>query len=61
MVKVSVVMIDVIPEPVGIPVPTGLAGAQNSTDNMPHLIQQMKSADDISADEDVVADSQFLN
>ena len=37
VVKVSAVMIDVIPEPVDIPVPTGLAGATNSTNDTPPL------------------------
>ena len=59
MVKVSAVMIDVIPELVDIPVPTGLAGAKNSTNDTPPLAQQMTSEDDLSADEEVVADSKF--
>ena len=45
-------MIDMIPELVDIPVPTGFAGAKNSTNNMPHLVRQMTS-------EEVVADSKF--
>ena len=52
-------MIDVIPEPLDIPVPTGLAGAKNSTNNTPPLVRQMTSEDDLSADEEVVADSKF--
>ena len=58
-VKASVVMIDVIPEPVDIPVPTGLAIAKNGTNNTPPLVHQVVSKDDLSADEEVVADSKF--
>ena len=58
-VKVSAVMIDVIPEPVDIPVNTGLAGAKNSTNDTPPLFRQMTSEDDLSVDEEVVADSKF--
>ena len=57
VVMVSTVMIDVIPEPVDNPVPTGLTGAMNSANNTPPLVRQMTSEDDLSADEEVVADS----
>ena len=40
-VKVSSLMIDVIPEPVDIPVPTGLAGAKKSIIHTPPLVRQM--------------------
>ena len=43
-------MIDVIPEAVDNPVTTGLTGAMNSVNNMPPLVQQMTSEDDLSAD-----------
>ena len=49
-------MIDVIPEPVDIPVPTGFAGAKKSIRNIPPLVRQITSEDDLSADEVVVAD-----
>ena len=52
-------MIDVIQEPVDIPVTTGLAGAKISTRNTPPLVRQMVSDDDLSADEEVVAKSMF--
>ena len=58
-VKASAVMIDVIPE--DIPVPTGLAGATNSTNDIAPLVRQMTSEDDVSADEDVVSDSKFCD
>ena len=60
-VKVSALMIDVIQEPGDIPVPTGFAGAKISTRNTPPLVQQMTSEDDLSADEEVVADSKFCD
>ena len=48
-VKVSAVMIDMIP--VDNRVTTGLTGAMNSVNyNMPPLVQQMTSEDDLSAD-----------
>ena len=56
MVKVSALMIDVIPEPVDIPVLTGFAGAKKSIGNTPPLDQQMTSEDDLSVDDVVVAD-----
>ena len=56
--KVSALMINVIPEPVVIPVPAGFAGAKTSTRNTPPLVRQMTSEDDLSTDE-VVADSKF--
>ena len=52
-------MIDVIKEPVDIPVPNGFAGAKKSTRNTPPLVRQMTSKDDLSADEEVVADPKF--
>ena len=55
MVKVSAILINVIPEPVDIPVPTGLTGAMNSANDTPPLVRQMTSEDDLSAE--VVADS----
>ena len=45
----------VIPEPVDIPVPTGFAGAKKNIRNMPPLVRQMTSEDDLSADEVAVA------
>ena len=56
-VKVSAVMIDVIPELVDSPVPSSLTGAMHSANNMPPLVRQMTSEDDLSADNEVVADS----
>ena len=56
-VKVSAVMIDVIPELVDSPVPSSLTGAMHSINNMPPLVRQMTSEDDLSADNEVVADS----
>ena len=48
-----------VPEPVNIPVPTGFAGVKKSTRNAPPLVRQMTSEDDLSVDEEVVADSKF--
>ena len=47
-------MIDVIPEPVDIPVPTSFADAKKNIRNTPPLARQMTSEDDLSADEVVV-------
>ena len=44
-----------------IPVPTGLAGAKNSTNDTPPLVRQITSEDDLSADEQVMADSKLLD
>ena len=52
-------MIDVIPEPVDSPVPTGLASANSSTNNTPPLVWQMASEDNLSMEEEVVADLKF--
>ena len=49
VVKVSALMIDVIPEPVDIPVPTGFASAKDGIRNTPPLVQQMTSEDELSA------------
>ena len=43
LVSASALMIDVIPELVDIPVPTGFAGDKKSTKNVPPLIHQMTS------------------
>ena len=59
-VKVSSLIIDVIPEPVYIPVPTGFAGDRTSTNNTPPLVWQMTSEDDLSTDEEVMADPKFF-
>ena len=53
-VKVSASMINVIQEPVDIPVPTGFAGATISTRNTSPLVRQMTLDDDLSVDEEVV-------
>ena len=50
-------MIDVIQEPVDIPVPTGFAGAKISTRNTSPLVRQMTSEEDLSADEEVATRS----
>ena len=60
-VKVYAVMIDVISEPVDNHVPTGLTGTMLSVDNMPPLVWRMTSEDDLSADDEVVADSKYRN
>ena len=52
-------MINVIPEPVDTPVPTGFAGAKKSNRNTPSLIWQMTLEYDLSADEVVVADPKY--
>ena len=49
-------MIDVIPEPVASPVPTGFAGAKKSIRNTPPLVRQMMSEDELSANEVIVVD-----
>ena len=59
VVKVSAFMIDVIQKPVHIPVPTGLVGAKISTRNTPPLVRQMTSDDDLSANEELMANSKF--
>ena len=59
VVKVSALMIDMIPDPVGSPVPTGIAGANSSTNNNPPLVHQMASEDSLSMEEEVVADLNF--
>ena len=58
-VKVSAVMIDVIPEPVNSPVPAGLANS--STNNTPPLVRQLELDDDFSLEEVVLADFNFCN
>ena len=58
-VKVSAVIIDVFPEPVDSPVPTGLTGANSSTNNTLPLVRQMASEDNLSMEEDVVANLKF--
>ena len=50
-VKVSVMMINVIPEPVDSPVPAGLAGANSGTNNTLSLVWQLVSEDDLSMEE----------
>ena len=55
-VKVAAVLIDVIPGLVDNSVPTGLTGAINRAPEMPPLVRQMMSEDDLSANEKVVAD-----
>ena len=47
-------MIDVIPDPVDIPVPTGFAGDKKNIRNTPPLARQMTSEDDLSANDVVV-------
>ena len=54
-VNVYTLMIDMIPEPVDIPVPTGFANAKKSIGNTPPLVRQMMSEADLSTDEVVVA------
>ena len=49
-------MIDVIPERVNIPVPTGFTGTKNSIRNTPPLVRQMTSEDELSANEVIVVD-----
>ena len=56
-VKVSALMIDVIPELVNVPVPTGFA--KKSTRNTPTLVRQTTSQDDLPADQEVVFDPKF--
>ena len=58
-VKVSAVMVDVTPEPVDSPVPAGLAGADGSTNSVPPLARQVALEDDLSMEEEVVADLDF--
>ena len=54
-VNVSAVIIDVIPNLVDNPVPTGLTSAMHSANKAPHLFRRMTSEDDLSADGEVVA------
>ena len=56
MVKVSAVLIDMIPEPVDSPVPIGLASANSSINNKSPLVRQMASEDNFYMEEVVVAD-----
>ena len=58
-VKLSALMIDVIPELVDIPVATGFTGAKKSTRNAPPLVRQMTSEDFLSADEKVMDGQEF--
>ena len=55
-VNVSALMIDMIQEPVDIPVLTGFADAKISTRNMPPLVRQMTSEDYLSANKEVMAE-----
>ena len=59
MVKVSAVLLDVIPVPVDSPVPTGLASAKSSTNNTSPVVQQMVSEDDLYMEAMVVTDPDF--
>ena len=61
MVKVSAVIIDMIPEPVDSPVPASLTGANSSTNKTPPLVWQLVSEDDLSLEEVLVADINFCN
>ena len=54
VVKVSALMIDVIPEPVDIPVPTGFGGAKDSIRNTPPLVWKMTSKDELSVNKVMV-------
>ena len=57
-VKVSAVMVDVTPEPVDSPV---LAGADRNTNSTPPFARQVALEDDLSMEEEVVADFNFRN
>ena len=48
-------------EPVNSPVPTGLAGANSSTNNTPPLVRNLASEDDPPLQEVVVANLNFCN
>ena len=60
-VKVYVVLIAMIPKPVDCPVPTGLASANSSINEMPPLVRQMASDDNLSIEEAVVTDLDFCD
>ena len=53
-------MVNVTPEPVDSPVPTGLASADDSTNSTLPLVRQVALEDDLSMEEAVVADSNFV-
>ena len=59
-VKVSAVLIDMIPEPVDSPVPTGLTGANISINVTSPLVWQMASEDNFYMEEVVVADCDYV-
>ena len=59
--KWSAVMIDVIPEPVDIYVPTSLAGASSSINATPPLVRRRALEDNFSMDEAVMADLDFCD
>ena len=61
VVKVSAVLINVIPGLVDNHVPTGLTGATHSACKMPPLVRQTMSEEVLSADEKVVDDSECWN
>ena len=54
-------MVEVTPELVDSPVPAGLACADGSTNSTPLLIRQVASEDDLSMEEEVVADLDFCD
>ena len=59
-VKVSVVLVDVTPELVDSPVPTGLAGNDGETNRMPPLVWQAALEDGLSMKEEVVAGVNYV-
>ena len=59
VVRVSAVMIDVIPVPVDNPVPTSLASAKSSIDDTSSVVRQMASEDNPYMEGMVVTDPDF--
>ena len=55
-VSVSAVMVEVAPDLVDSPVPAGLAGADSGTGSTPLLVRQVAWEDDLSMEEEAVAD-----
>ena len=54
-------MVEVTPQPVDSSVPAGLASADGNTNSMPFLVWLVASEDDLSMEEEVVADLDFCD